>query len=368
LRRAGRRVLRGPAGPLPDDKQLVDQARLVWVFSHAHRKGFDDQGLALQAAARGRRFLQESFLDREHGGYVWMTDRAGLPVNPVKHLYGQAFVIFSLVEYARASGDAAALHDAIALHRSIEGQLHDDVHGGWREHGDADWSVLADDDPRIRVPFPGRKSANTVMHWIEALTELYSESGDARCGASLTEALAVARRFLFPLDPAHTYEARRPDWTIDPDATPGTYGHDVEFAWLMVRAQQALGLEPAWEQLYAYLDHTLLHGFDHRRGGVFTSGPRDGAADRRDKVWWVQYEFVAALIEALVERHDERYACALARTLTFVERHLTDRHDGVAFESVREDGRPRSRRKAGHWKAGYHEVRATVKLVDAFAR
>jgi mannobiose 2-epimerase len=366
-RRAGRRVLKGPLPPHPDDKQLVDQARLLWVFSHGHRKGFDKGHRCLRAASRGYRFLRESFLDDVHGGYVWLTDRTGRPVNPVKHLYGQAFVIFGFVEYARASGDDAALHEAISLHRTVEEQLRDPIHGGWREHGDGDWSAPAPDDPRIEVPSAGLKSANAAVHWMEALTELYRDTADDQVRGSLTEVLDLARRYWFPPDPARSREYRNPDWTLVDRDTPVSYGHNVEFAWLMIRAQRALGMQPSWDQLSAYLDHTLHNAFDDARGGVLASDRSDGIDRSGDKVWWVQYEMVAALAEALAEHGDERYARALAQMLTFIERHVVDRRDGVAFESVHQDGRRASRRKAGHWKAGYHEVRATVKVVDSFA-
>jgi mannobiose 2-epimerase len=368
VRRAGRLVAMGPRPPLPDDKQLVDQARLLWVFSHAHRKGLGNGETCLRAATVGYQFLVEHFLDPMHGGYAWTTDRSGRTVNPVKHLYGQAFVVFGFVEYARASGEKAALDHATALHRAVEQHLHDHDHGGWHEHGDADWRVITDDDRRIQVPFPGRKSGNTILHWIEALTELYTECGGDQVRHSLTEALAVSRRHLFPSDPTHTCEQRMPDWALDPDAdNPASYGHNVEFVWLMVRAERALGREPSWDQFHAYLDHTLRYGFDHLRGGSFSLGPLNQPADRRHKVWWVQSELVAALTDALAERDDQRYTRALAQTLTFMERHMTDRRDGVALQSVREDGRRHVPRKSGYWKAGYHEVRAAVRLVETFA-
>ncbi len=367
LRRAARRVRSGRP-PLPGEKQVVDQARLLWVFSTAHRRGFGGHDEYLQAASRGYDFLIGHFLDQTHGGYVWTTDRTGRPVNPVKHLYGQAFVIFGFVEYARACGDPSPLQHAVALHRAVDEQLHDDVDGGWREHGDADWRAVADDDRRVQVPAAGRKTGNTVLHWMEALTELYVETGDDRVRRSLVEAIDLSLRFLFPADPRRARERCMPDWSTEPGTEHRvSFGHNVEFAWLLIRAETALAREPSWEQLHAYLDHTLRHGFDGRRGGVYFSGPPDEPADRTDKVWWVQFEFVAALVNALRDRADERYERALASTLRFVERHVVDPRDGVPVESVRADGRRLVTRKAGHWKAGYHEVRATVKLVDAFA-
>src|SRR3954471_23422580 len=56
VRRAGRLVAMGPRPPLPDDKQLVDQARLLWVFSHAHRKGLGNGETCLRAATVGYQF------------------------------------------------------------------------------------------------------------------------------------------------------------------------------------------------------------------------------------------------------------------------------------------------------------------------
>jgi mannose/cellobiose epimerase-like protein (N-acyl-D-glucosamine 2-epimerase family) len=153
------------------------------------------------------------------------------------------------------------------------------------------------------------------------------------------------------------------DWSPDPHHVDySSYGHSVEEAWLRILAERALGVEPAWERLRRYVDHVLDHGFDHRRGGVYSS-----QAMRDDKVWWVQAEMVAALTDALVHRYDARCAAALAQLLTFVERHQVDRADGVWLYVVTAHGRRRRPVKADLWKVGYHEVRAAVKLVDAFA-
>ncbi len=71
------------------------------------------------AAAQGYRFLLEHFRDPEHGGYYWLTDRSGRPLDRRKFLYGQTFVIYALVEYYRASGVRAALDHAVELYRTV---------------------------------------------------------------------------------------------------------------------------------------------------------------------------------------------------------------------------------------------------------
>lgn len=367
-RRLARQALRRPPPNVPDEKHLVAHARLVWIFSLAHRKGFGAADEYLTAASSGYRFLLDHFLDRDRGGYAWATDRSGTPVNDAKILYGQAFVIYAFVEHARAGGEAEALQHALDVHRVVNEQLRDTEHRGWREHAAADWSPLPGDDPRGGIDVIGRKSGDTNLHWMEALAELFDETADHDVRRSLTEVLDVSRTHLFPDDPVQSHAYCFPNWSPDPAISNlWPYGHNVEFVWLMIRAERALGAQPSWDQLYAYLDHTLLHGFDHRRGGVYRSGVIDHPADHTDKVWWVQAEMMAALTEALVQREEPRYATALAQLLTFVERHLIDRVDGVWLHAVTERGRRRVPLKSGASQVSYHEVRALVKLVDAFA-
>ena len=373
-------VLRGPArrarlalartvrgSPADDTKQLVSQARLLWVFAHAHARGLDPTRY-LDAAHRGQEFLLEHFRDHEHGGYRWMTDRVGRPVNEVKVLYGQSFVIYAFVELARASGSRAPLDDALALFRSIDRELHDDRFGGWHEHAHPDWSPLVAGAHGAGMGDAGRKSANALVHWMEATSALYAATGDDAVRRALVEALGLCRDPVFPADPGDTHEPFLPDWSLDPDGVHRvSYGHNVEYAWLMLHAEDALGEPRDWDRFHTYLDHMLRVGFDDRRGGAFTAGHGDQPADDRHKVWWVQCELVNALTVALSEHHDERYERALAQTLTFVEQSMTDRRDGILLEAVEEDGRRRWPRKSGNWKAGYHDVRAATTLVDAFA-
>ena len=196
------------------------------------------------------------------------------------------------------------------------------------------------DDRRFGVDVIGRKSGDTNLHWMEALTALYEETGDDDVRRSLIEVLDVSRRHLFTADPGQTPSYCFPDWAPDTAHTNlWRYGHNVEFVWLMIRAEHALGRDPSWPQFFDYVDHTLEHGFDHRRGGVYRSDVVEQSAKNTDKVFWVQAEMVAALTDGLMQRDEPRYATALAQLLTFVERHQMDRSDGIWLQSVTERGR-----------------------------
>lgn len=361
----------GTAVPaVASEKQLVTQARMIWGFAHAHRKGLEDgRRDYLGAARQGREFLRRHFHDAAQGGYYWTTDLEGRALNRNKIVYGQAFVIYALVEYYRASGEAAALEEALELYRQLQQKAHDGKHGGWIEHFQADWTPILTPSPGAVVEVAGYKSANTHLHLMEAFTELYEASRDAAVRRSLEEALRLNRKYFYPRKPGRSCFHRRLDWAevTDPASAGLSYGHNVEFAWLMVRAQQVLGRKPAWAHFKAHVDHALQYGYDHARGGLHSRGFDDQPATDRDKIWWVQAEMLAALTEALKHRPEPACEHALESLLNFLRDHQADAKDGVWFDTLAPDGSPRNPAKAHNWKANYHDVRALVKFVEAFS-
>ena len=182
----------GPVAP-PATKMIVSQARMVWGFAHAHRNGVrDPERDYLAAAAQGYRFLIERFRDPEHGGYYWLTDRAGNPLDDGKFLYGQAFVIYALVEYYRASGQRSALEHAVELYRTVQAHAYDEHNGGWWEQAHADWRPLAPGEPST-IGIPGLKSGNAHLHWFEALTELFEVTRPHAIRTSFNAPLRLAK-------------------------------------------------------------------------------------------------------------------------------------------------------------------------------
>ncbi len=351
------------------EKQLVSQARMVWGFSHAHRKGYSTpQRNYLQDAAQGYRFLLDHFLDREQGGYFWKTDLAGQATNSRKIVYGQSFVIYALVEYSRASGDPAALGQALDLYHVLQRRAHDAKHGGWVEHFERDWTPLKPRDPAAEVEVAVLKSANTHLHLMEALAELCEASRNREVRQSLAEAVKINSTWFYPHDPGQSAFHRQPDWSAvtDPRSAGLSYGHNVEFAWLLIRAEQVLKRRPSWAHFEAHVNHALKYGYDHERGGSYYLGQDDQPATNTDKIWWVQAELMAALVDGLQHKPNPEYAAALDKLVRFVNAYQADPRDGIWLDTVTAEGRPKGTGKAHSWKANYHDVRALVKFIDAF--
>ncbi len=355
--------------PPATEKQLVSQARMIWGFSHAHRKGLSTpERDYLKAAEQGYRFLLDHFLDPKHGGYYWTTDLAGKAVGQNKVIYGESFVIYALVEYYRASRDTNALRHAMDLHRVLQQHSHDAKNGGWIEHFQRDWTPILNPGPDAPVEVGGLKSANTHLHLMEALAELCEATKDSGVRESLEEAARINATYFYPKDAGQSCFHRQLDWkpVTEPSSAGLSYGHNVEFAWLYIRAQQVLGQPPAWDHFEAHLDHALKYGHDHQRGGLYHRGVGNQPATDLDKIWWVEAEMLSALADALKHKPNPAYADALEKLTGFILKYQVNPPDGIWLDTVAADGTPKRTAKAHNWKANYHDVRAIVKFVEAF--
>lgn len=351
------------------EKMIVTQARMVWGFAHAYRKGFGRLSRDyLKAARHGYEFLVKRFLDTQHGGYYWKTDLEGNPTNDRKYLYGESFVIYAFVEYARASRQREPIVRAMDLYRAVQKHCRNEANGGWLEHAERDWTPILTQDPRIEVEVAGYRSANAHLHWMEALSELYEATGDLGVKASLEEALKINATWFYPPEGGKASFHRQPDWSpvLDARSTGVSYGHNVEFAWLMVRAEEVLGRAPSWAHFDSIMAHALQYGFDHQWGGLYNRGFGDQPATDTDKVWWSQAEMLAALTDGLQHGPNPGYAAALEKLVRFIQVFQREPKKGIWYDTVAADGKPKRTDLAHNWKANYHDVRGMVKFIEAF--
>ena len=222
--------------------------------------------------------------------------------------------------------------------------------------------------PEAIVEVGGMKSANTHLHLMEALTELYDATHDPEVRKSLEEAVRINATYFYPPNPGQSCFHRHLDWkpATEPSSAGLSYGHNVEFAWLLIRAQKVLGKPPSWDHFNAHIEHALKYGYDHQRGGLYSRGRDDQPATDTDKVWWVQAEMLAALTDGLQHKQNRAYSEALDKLVGFISKYQANPADGIWLDTVAADGTPKNTAKADAWKANYHDVRAIVKYVEAF--
>lgn len=345
----------------PHNRLIVGQARALWLFAHLLRSPFVAAGDAA-LAAHGFAYLTQRLWDPVHGGFFWEVSwRDHSPTLADKHLYGQAFGLYALSEYALATGsaDARAWADQVAL--LIDQRFRVASLGNYREFLSRDWSP----PPASRRGYlgyrPDVRTQNTRIHLLEALT-LYARLNPTPTSlARLAEALrlteAAVRR-----SPACYFRQIDPTPTT-PAATEASYGHDVETVHLMRAARAVLGLagEPA------FYDRVLLDSFrlgeDPLQGGLYQYGPIGAAATQRDKVAWVEAEALLATCTSFARTRHADHRRLFLRTLAWVRDHQADWARGGWYGTIDPAG-VASGLKADEWSGGYHVGRA---LIDGLA-
>lgn len=359
----------GPTGePLPGGvKMIVTQARQLWLSSALLRSPYATPALR-EAADHGFRFLRDVMWDKAHGGFFWQVDVTGQVMRPQKHLYGQAFGVYAVSEYALATGSREALAFALEAFRLIDARAHDARYGGYREYFAQDWSAPAAGDGSPLGAPADVKLMNTHLHLLEAWTTLLRASADPLVRERLIELVNIETHAVVRAGwTAHTDRHRR-DWTpiLDAAASRVSYGHDLENIWLVAEALDALNQPVApftalFRDVFAY---SRRFGWDEEKGGFYDSGPKDQPADRRQKVWWTQAEVIVAALEMYRQTKDPVYLEVFEKTWRFIDTAQTDWTHGEWFESIAPDGTPSRSNKATPWKGGYHNGRALLQVLD----
>src|SRR5262249_36315406 len=154
------------------ERFLTLQARQLWFFSTLAEGGLEKEA-ALAAARSGFDFLEGKFRDRAHGGYYSQVSDAGTPTDRRKHVYLNAFALYGLTAYYRATGDRGALAAAQDLFRTLEARCHDRARGGYTEFFHEDWRPITDPKEPSYIGPAGTRTYNTHLHVLEAFADLY---------------------------------------------------------------------------------------------------------------------------------------------------------------------------------------------------
>ncbi len=157
------------------EKGCILNSRITWFFSRAYLLLGDKK--LLDEAKHGYEFLRDKCIDREYGGVFWSLNYDGTLKDTTKHTYNQAFSIYALSTYYDASKDEEALKTAMELFELIEKKCMDNV--GYLEAFTREF-VLEENDKLSENGVIADKTMNTLLHVLEAYTELYRVSKNQR--------------------------------------------------------------------------------------------------------------------------------------------------------------------------------------------
>ncbi len=335
--------------------------RILWTYAAAFREYRDPTYLAMAEHAYADLFAR--FHDATHGGFYWSIAANGTLLRDRKQVYAQAFAIYALSEFYAATNRREPLDQAIATFRLIEARAREPQFGGYLEAFGRAWEPIA--DMRLSVADQNDpKSQNTLLHIMEAYTNLLRVWPDAGLRRALTELVELMLTRVVNVATGHLGLFFANDWTLHSDKI--SYGHDIEAAWLLTEAANVLG-EPALTARIQTLavkiaDVTLAEGTD-TDGGIYNQGSPAGITDY-SKEWWPQAEAVIGFLNAYQFSRDERHLAAALHAWDFIDARIIDRKNGEWFRGVTREGRViKSFEKVGFWKCPYHNGRMGLEAV-----
>lgn len=331
-------------------------SRILWTYSSAFL-AFGDAAYR-EMADFAYADLMRLHADREHGGFFWSISADGTPCQSRKQVYGQAFAIYALSTYHRATGHAGALETAIATYRLLEQFTRDPEHGGYIEAFARDWSPI--DDVRLSpIDLNAPKSQNTHLHIMEAYTALLRVWPDEGLVTAQKGLLQIMLERILDDTGRHLGLFFTRDWTPFNDVI--SYGHDIEAAWLLSEAAEVIGEPSLTDRIYAIAldiaEETLRLAIDDDGALLYEGNPREGVTNP-NKEWWPQAEAIVGFLNAYQISGDSRFLETACRLWDFVEAKLVDHEKGEWFRATDRAGNViATEHKVSFWKCPYHNGR-----------
>jgi cellobiose epimerase len=338
-------------------------SRILWTFAAAFNH-YGESGY-LTNAKHEFEYIEKHFWDHEQGGVYWMLSGDGNVIDSKKHVYAQAFAIYAYSEYFKATASPLSLKRAIDTFEFIDQYAHISSQRAYHEAFSRDWKPLS--DVRLSdIDAPVLRSTNTHLHILEAYANLYRVWPNELLAQRLSELIDVFLDIIF--DPVHDHFFSFFDDNWTPQSTMYSYGHDIEAAWLIVDASQALGSYQRHQQvlqlLHQVAQKTISEGINEHGNGLYNQGALGKVVDT-DRHWWSQAEAIVGLVYAWKDQAQPEYIQSAKQLWDYTDSVIIDHKHGEWFFRVNDKGEPYFHEdKVGPWKCPYHTSRACLILAD----
>nr|WP_307992879.1 AGE family epimerase/isomerase [uncultured Niameybacter sp.] len=344
-------------------KGVILNSRILWFF--ANKYTLLRQKEDLEYARHAYNFLKDKCWDKQNGGVYWALNADGTVQEGMKHIYNQAFAIYALSSYYEASKDEEALERALILFKLIENKGRDTY--GYMEAFTEEWAPisnekLSDNKKLCEDGVVAEKTMNTLLHILEAYTELYRVSGNKIVEKSLREILDSIR--------IHVYDSKEHilgvffDKQLNNICNMHSYGHDIEAAWLLDRAAEVLKDEEVRQMTYAYTKEIAYKTLEVAFDGQAMNNERFKDEVDTTRVWWVQAESIVGFINAYEKTGDKVFLETVQKLWEFIRVYFIDPRSGEWYWDLDSTNQPVSKKPIVEpWKCPYHNGRMCFEVI-----
>ena len=328
------------------DKAMWLQSRQVWLLSKLYNT-VEPREEWLDAAKLGYDFIIRHGFDVD-GRMFFLVTREGKPLRKRRYLFTETFGVIACAEYAKATGDEAALQRARALYRLV-----------------IELYRSPDKLPPKVYPQTRRTKALAMPMILLATTQelrqvdqdpLYKEVVDG----ALDE---ILNHFLKPEEHAlHETVGPSGERLDSPAGRCVNPGHSIEVAWFMLHEAIYRQDSALQEAALNILRWSLDWGWDERYGGLYAFVDIEGKPPEQlewdMKLWWPHTEALYATLLAYYLTKDSFYSDWYEKLHAWSFEHFADPEYGEWFGYLHRDGSIALTLKGSIWKGAFHVPRA----------
>lgn len=213
---------------------------------------------------------------------------------------------------------------------------------GYLESFTRDW-ILEDNDKLSENGLLADKTMNTLLHILEAYTELYRVAPSEEVGMALKKILNAFSGKVYNKE-NHRLEVFF-DAKMNTISDLYSYGHDIEASWLLDRACDVLNDKEISGKTKAYT--TAIAGEVYKEAlenGAMNNECFKGVVDTT-RVWWVQAEAMVGFYNCYEKTGDEKYKAVTEMLWDYIKEHIIDKREGSEwFWDLNKDSEPESKK------------------------
>lgn len=340
------------------EKGVILHSRILWFYSNCYLTLGEEK--YLEKARHCFEFMKKYCVDRENGGVYWLMNADGSVSDSMKHTYCQAFFIYAMSSYYDASKDKSALDLAMSVFETVESKCTDDV--AYLEAQSREFKLI-ENDALSENGLMADKTMNTVLHLIEAYTELYKVSHDSRVLERLKFQTQLTYDKIYDKEGHKLLVFFNREMNVIGDIH--SYGHDIEATWLLDRACDIIGDKELTEKI-SEMNKSIVANIAEiafEDGSILNE--RENDKINKWRIWWVQAESVVGFLNGYQRYGNEKYLKIAESVWDYIKNHLVDkRKGGEWYSQIDENGNPAEfKATVDPWKCPYHNGRMCLEAI-----
>jgi cellobiose epimerase len=334
------------------EKGSMLQMRICWFFSRLYV--FDNNVEYKELANHAFNYFKKHLVDSDNG-IVWATDYQGAVTDHTKHLYYQAFGLFTASQYYESFNDDSAKLIADNLFNYIEENFKDE--NGYLEQFDLNENRLAD------LGIKADRTMNSLLHLLEAYTVYLKVTKNETVKKALIKLLDL---FKFNV---YNNDKKRLEVLFDHQMISlvdyHSYGHDIEASWLLDLAAKVIGEKDYLESINFISDNLCQSVYEKglNRNALKTEKLNNDEDDSH--IWWVQAEGIVGFYKNAMRTQNKNYQKISYKVMNFIIKHQKNENAGEWYWRLDKDYKPDDQMPlASNWKCPYHNGRMCIELLE----